>query len=162
MKTWTKIALGMFAGTALMIGFALTSSAKFSDLEIQIESEKETRIMANDTKYITLTEENFQSEVLESTQPVVVDFWAVWCGPCRAIAPVIEELAVEFEGLAKVGKLDVDDNPSIAMQYGIRSIPTLLFFKNGQVVDQVVGVTSKDVISEKLEALSRDAAVLHS
>ena len=109
--------------------------------------------MANDTKYITLTEENFQSEVLESTEPVLVDFWAAWCGPCRVIAPVIEELAVDFEGRAKVGKLDIDDNASISMQYGIRSIPTLLFFKDGQVVDQVVGAASKKLLADRLNAL---------
>ncbi|MDA2931438.1 thioredoxin [Acidobacteria bacterium AH-259-O06] len=109
--------------------------------------------MANETKSITLTVENFQSEVLESTQPVVVDFWASWCGPCHMIAPVIEELAVDFEGRAKVGKLDIDEHASIAMQFAIRSIPTLLFFEDGQVVDQVFGVAPKKVLSDKLNRL---------
>jgi len=82
--------------------------------------------MASNNKYMTLTEDSFQSEVLESTKPVLMDFWADWCGPCHMIAPVIEELAAEFEGNIKVGKLDVDSNPRISMQYGIRSIPTLM------------------------------------
>ncbi|MDA2926506.1 thioredoxin [Acidobacteria bacterium AH-259-G07] len=102
---------------------------------------------------ITLTVENFQSEVLESTQPVVVDFWASWCGPCHMIAPVIEELAVDFEGRAKVGKLDIDEHASIAMQFAIRSIPTLLFFEDGQVVHQVFGVAPKKVLADKLNRL---------
>ncbi|MDA2932800.1 thioredoxin [Acidobacteria bacterium AH-259-D05] len=118
--------------------------------------------MANDTKYITLTEVNFQTEVLEGTEPIVVDFWASWCGPCQMIAPVIEEVAVDFEGLAKVGKLETDDNTSIAKQYGIRSIPTLLFFKDGRVVDQVIGVASKKVIADKLEAMLGEAALLYN
>ena len=84
--------------------------------------------MANDKRYITLTEENFQKEVLESNQPVLVDFWAAWCGPCLVLGPVVEELAGELAGQAKVGKLNVDENPGIASQYGIRSIPTVLIF----------------------------------
>jgi len=118
--------------------------------------------MANDAKYITLTEENFQSEVLESTKPVLVDFWAEWCGPCHAIAPVIEEVAVDFEGRAKVGKLEVDDHTSIAMQLGIRSIPTVLFFKDGQVVDEVTGIAPKKVIADKLDAMLGEEALLYN
>jgi len=109
--------------------------------------------MANNKKYATLTDDNFQSEVLESAKPVLVDFWADWCGPCHMIAPVIEELAAEFEGNVKVGRLDVENNPRISMQYGIRSIPTLLLFKDGQVVDRVIGVASKKEIANKLNAL---------
>ena len=104
--------------------------------------------------YLTLTDENFQNEVLSSTEPVLVDFWATWCGPCRAIAPLIEELAGDFQGRAKVGKLDIDNNTNVPMQYNVRSIPTLLFFKNGKVVDQVVGVVPKKVIADKLTGLS--------
>lgn len=110
--------------------------------------------MAADAKYITLTDANFQTEVLDSEQPVLVDFWAAWCGPCRIIAPVIEELAGDFEGRAKVAKLDVDHNPQTAMNYNVRSIPTLLFFKGGRVVDQLIGTAPKKVLAERLESLA--------
>ena len=109
--------------------------------------------MTSDKKYTTLTDANFKKEVLENSQPVLVDFWADWCGPCHMIAPAIEELAADFEGRAKVGKLDVDANGKIAGQYGIRSIPAILLFKDGQVVDQVVGVAPKSELSNKLNGL---------
>ncbi len=109
-------------------------------------------------KYVTLTDANFKQEVLESNEPVLVDFWAAWCGPCRVIAPAIEELASEFEGRAKIAKLDVDHNPQTAMQYGVRSIPTLLFFKDGRVADQLIGAVPKKVMADKLEALATQPA----
>jgi thioredoxin 1 len=92
---------------------------------------------------VTLTVENFSQEVLKSTTPVVVDFWAEWCGPCKMIAPVLDELATEYDGKVKIGKVNIDEHQQLAINYGINSIPTLLFFKNGQVADQVVGMRSK-------------------
>lgn len=109
--------------------------------------------MADTSKYTTVTEENFKQEVLESTQPVLVDFWADWCAPCHQIAPLIEELADEFEGRARVAKIDVDANPGLAQTYAIRSIPSLLFFKDGKVVDQIAGVVSRASLASKLQAL---------
>lgn len=108
--------------------------------------------------YITGTDANFDQEVLHADQPVLVDFWAAWCGPCRVIAPTIEELATEYAGRAKVVKLDVDSNPSTAMRYDIRSIPTLLLFKGGKPVDQMVGVVPKPVLAQKLDALAAQTA----
>ena len=107
----------------------------------------------NDSKNTQVfDEQNFQQEVLASEQPVVVDFWAGWCAPCRAVAPLIEQLAGQFQGSAKVGKVDVDANPGLAAEYGIRSIPTVLFFKEGKVVDKALGVVPKAVLEEKLQA----------
>ena len=101
---------------------------------------------------VELTDGNFQELVLNSDKPVLVDFWATWCGPCRMLGPIVEELHNEYEGKAVVGKVDVDNNQQIAMQYGIRNIPTVLIFKNGEVVDKFVGVAPKASIAEKLEA----------
>lgn len=101
-------------------------------------------------KPIEVTDANFESEVLKSDKPVLVDFWAEWCGPCRMIAPIVEEIAKEYNGTLKVGKMDVDANPQVSMQFGIRSIPTLLIFKGGRVVDQVIGAVPKRVLTEKL------------
>ena len=102
-------------------------------------------------KYVEATAANFEEEVLKSEQLVLVDFWAVWCAPCRMIAPIVEELAAEREGVLKVVKVDVDNNQDIAAKFGIRSIPTLLIFKNGEVVDQMIGAVPKSMIESKLE-----------
>ena len=101
-------------------------------------------------KPVELTEESFEQEVLKAAIPVLVDFWAAWCGPCKMIAPIVEELATEYEGKLKIGKVDVDNHQKIAMQYGIRSIPTLLIFKSGKVVEQIVGAAPKKTVVEKL------------
>ena len=103
-------------------------------------------------KAVVLTDSNFNEEVIKSDTPVLVDFWAEWCGPCRMVGPVVEELAGEYEGKVKVGKVDVDSNPQISMQFGIRSIPTLLIFKGGEVVDQVVGAVPKSHLAKHLDA----------
>ena len=103
-------------------------------------------------KPITFTDDNFATEVLQSDKPVLVDFWAVWCGPCKIIAPFVEELAGELEGKAKVGKLDVDNNQESAIKYGVRSIPTVLIFKGGKVVDTIIGAVPKIQLKQKLEA----------
>jgi thioredoxin 1 len=102
-------------------------------------------------KVVTVNDSNFESEVLKSSVPVLVDFTASWCGPCRAIAPVIEGLAEEYQGRAKVAKLDVDDSPAIASRYGVRGVPTLIVIKGGQVVDQQVGAAPKARILALLE-----------
>ncbi len=101
---------------------------------------------------VTITAENFES-LKNGDQPLVVDFWATWCGPCRAIAPYIEELAKEYDGKIVVGKCDVEENDDIVMEFGVRNIPTILFFKNGEVVDRLVGGQSKSAIQKKFEAL---------
>lgn len=102
---------------------------------------------------ITITDQNFDAEVLKSTLPVLVDFWAVWCGPCRMQEPIIEELAKDMEGKAKIAKLNVDENPTTAQKFGIMSIPSLLVFKGGQVVKQFVGVQSKATLQTALSQL---------
>lgn len=102
---------------------------------------------------IVITDSNFQQEVAQSKLPVLVDFWAPWCGPCRIIGPIVEELAKEFAGKVKVGKLNVDENQQTAGEFGVMSIPTLLFFKDGQPVDSIVGAQSKETIKQKMEKL---------
>jgi thioredoxin 1 len=101
---------------------------------------------------LEITDANFAEEVEKSEVPVLLDFWAVWCGPCKMIAPIVEELAGDYQGKAKIGKVDVDNNPMIAGKFGIRSIPTLLIFKGGVVVDQIVGAVPKGSIVSKLDS----------
>lgn len=101
---------------------------------------------------LEITDANFEELVLKSDKPVLVDFWAEWCGPCRMVGPVVEELSKEYEGKAVIGKVNVDSNSGISSKYGIRNIPTLLFFKNGEVVEKHVGVAAKNVLAEKLNS----------
>ncbi len=100
---------------------------------------------------IEITDANFEEVVLKSDKPVLVDFWAEWCGPCRMVGPVVEEIAKEYDGQAIVGKVNVDHNPNISMQFGIRNIPALLFFKNGEIVDKQIGAVPKSVLADKLK-----------
>lgn len=100
---------------------------------------------------LELTDSNFEDLVIKSDKPVIVDFWAVWCGPCRIIGPIVQEIGEEYSDQVVVGKLDVDNNPGVTRKYGIRNIPTLLFFKNGEVVDKQVGSVPKPVLIQKLE-----------
>ena len=103
------------------------------------------------SKPIEITDSNYQ-EILGTEKPVLVDFWAEWCGPCKLIGPVVEDLAKDYDGKALIGKVDVDNNPAVSAQFGIRSIPTLLFFKNGEIVDKQIGAVPKSVLLKKLEA----------
>jgi len=100
---------------------------------------------------VELTDANWESEVINSSVPVLVDFWAPWCGPCRIIAPIVEKLASEFNGQVKVGKLNTDDNPGVSMRYGIRAIPTIMMFKGGEVVDTRVGVQPEDSLRKMIK-----------
>ncbi len=109
--------------------------------------------MSDQNMTVTLTEENFEREVLASEGPVLVDFWADWCAPCHRIAPVLEELASDFEGRATIGKVNVDEQAALAKRYGIRSIPALVFFHGGEVVDQSAGVRPKEALATWLDAL---------
>ena len=101
---------------------------------------------------VEFTDANFDELVLKSDKPVLVDFWAEWCGPCRMVGPVVEELSKEYDGKAVIGKVDVDSNPGISAKYGIRNIPTLLIFKGGEIVDKQVGVAQKSVLAQKIDA----------
>ena len=107
--------------------------------------------MSNNT--IEFTDQSFNIEVVQADIPVLIDFWAAWCGPCKAIAPVIEEIAIEYDGKVKVGKLDVDQNQKTAMEYGVRSIPTILIIKSGEVVSQIVGAVPKENIIKALDEI---------
>ncbi|HOI49005.1 MAG TPA: thioredoxin [Prolixibacteraceae bacterium] len=102
---------------------------------------------------LEITDANFEELVVKSDKPVMIDFWAVWCGPCRMVAPFVEEMAKEYEGRAVIGKVDVDSNPGVAQQFGIRNIPTILFLKNGEIADKQVGACPKPVLTGKLDNL---------
>lgn len=104
-------------------------------------------------KVIEITDSNFEELVLKSDKPVIIDFWAEWCGPCRMVGPVVEELSLEYEGKAITGKLDVDSNPDVTAKYGVRNIPTILFFKDGEVVDKHVGAVPKNILAGKLDKI---------
>jgi thioredoxin 1 len=103
-------------------------------------------------KPINITDGNFEQEVIKSDKPVLIDFWAVWCGPCRMVAPIVEELAKEYDGKVKFGKLDVDENQQTTIKYGVRSIPTLLIFKNGKLLDTIIGAIPKSQIVHRLQS----------
>ena len=105
------------------------------------------------SKEVTLNDANFKKEVLESKVPVLVDFWASWCGPCRMMEPVIEELAEDYDGKAKIGKLSTEENPGTTGEYGIISIPTMIIFKDGKPAEQIIGAVPKDAITKKLDAI---------
>lgn len=107
--------------------------------------------METSVQPLRLTDDNFEQEVLQSPIPVLIDFWAAWCGPCRQIAPIIDDLAEELQGKAKVAKMDVDSNPRVPMEYGVRSIPSLLIFHQGKLVDTIVGAVPKRMIMERLQ-----------
>lgn len=104
-------------------------------------------------KPVEITDENFESEVIKSDKPVLIDFWAVWCGPCKLVAPIVDELAGEYEGRVKIGKLDVDSSQQTSIKFGVRSIPTLLLFKDGKLKDTIIGAVPKSKIVEKLNAV---------
>ncbi len=104
-------------------------------------------------KPVIITDDNFETEVIKSDKPVLIDFWAVWCGPCKMIAPIVEELAAEYDGKVKIGKLDVDENQQTSIKFGVRSIPTLLLFKDGKVQNTIIGAVPKAQIVQKLNSV---------
>jgi len=127
--------------------------------EVEAPGRTQEIVMTHENTHVTLSSDNFGEKVLRSELPVLVDFWAEWCGPCRAVGPIVEELASEFDGKVTIGKVNVDEPPEIAAQYGIRGIPTLILFRGGRPVDQVVGAVPKPVLSDLLERHTADIAV---
>ena len=125
---------------------------------LELKTEAVNRVMnpnaaaSSGHSYVVVTDSNFDQEVIQATLPVLVDFWADWCGPCKMIAPILDQLAAEYAGKARIAKINVDENPQMASQFGITSIPTLLLFKNGKVVDKAIGAVPKKVLAGKLDA----------
>ena len=111
----------------------------------------------SNNSYLTLTDQNFEKEVIENSEPVLVDFWASWCGPCQMMNPVIQDLAKEYAGKVTIGKVNVDEQPQTAAQFGIQSIPTIKIFQNGKIVDQVIGAVPKNVLAQKLDEVIKAA-----
>ncbi len=140
----TALSARKIVATASLVALALV-------LFSSCAPDNQTSVAVDDSRVVKLTKDNFPAEVLKSSQPVLVDFWATWCGPCKMIAPIVAELAGEFEGRAKVGKVDVDAETDLAKQYNISAIPTLLIFKDGKVVNQIVGLRGKADLKKELE-----------
>jgi len=141
----------LFTGVLYNCGYVICAHKKYGYTFAGIN--KIITLKKYKTMALEFTDANFKTEVLDSDKLSVIDFWAEWCGPCRAIGPVIEELAKEYEGKVKIGKVNVDINPQISMTYGITSIPAILFIKNGEVVDKLVGAQPKGNFVKKIEAL---------
>ncbi len=130
-KTYSTV-----AGMCVLLGYEITQHSHIKENTMALE----------------ITDANFEEVVMKSDKPVLVDFWAEWCGPCRMVGPIVEEISNEYQGRAVVGKVDVDSNPNISMQFGIRNIPTLLIFKGGKMVDKQVGAAPKQTLTQKLDA----------
>jgi len=136
----------------LNLGTPVCQVCRKSRLELNLQTQTNNQTIKIRNMAQSFTDSNFQTEVLSSDKLTVVDFWAEWCGPCRAIGPVIEELSKEYAGKVNVGKVNVDENPQVSMNYGITSIPAILFIKNGQVVDKLVGAQPKGNFVKKIES----------
>lgn len=151
MKTTLSILL-----VSVLISFSACTGNKTSNQNESSDKKEEVNNSLNNkdkkTMALEITDATFE-DLLKSDKPVVIDFWAEWCGPCRMVGPIVDELAAEYEGKVTIGKVDVDNNDEIAAKYGIRNIPTILFIKNGEVVDKQVGAVQKAVLQEKVENL---------
>jgi thioredoxin 1 len=145
-------------GLTRLAAVALAAALLFFGISGCKDSSHRTGSKSHSTNIVILTEANFQAEVLSASKPVLVDFWATWCGPCKVLAPVIEEIATDYSGRIIVGKLDVDTAPALAQRYGIQAIPTVILFKGGRAVDQSLGVVSKRDLQAKLDKVLADTA----